>query len=49
VLASAKVNRPGLRGFKFHGREVAAFVAAIAKGLIGAFAAGTPVIAFACL
>lgn len=47
VLASAKVESFGFRGFKFYRSDAAAFVAAIAKRLAGAAAAGTPEIALA--
>ena len=47
VLAAAEIHGLGLRGFKLHRREVGAFVAAIAEGLIGALPAGAPEIAFA--
>lgn len=45
VLASAEVNRFGLGGIVLHGREFATLVVAIAEGLVGAEAAGTPVVA----
>jgi TPP-dependent pyruvate/acetoin dehydrogenase alpha subunit len=47
VLASAEVDCFGLSGFKFDGSEIAALMSAVAKGLTGALAAGTPVIVFA--
>ena len=47
MLASAKIDGLGFGGFEFHRCEVGAFVAAIAKRLIGALPAGAPEIAFA--
>jgi len=47
VLASAEVGDLGFCGFELDGGEVAALVASVAKGLAGALAAGTPVIALA--
>ena len=47
VLASAEVDGLGLRGLEFDGGEFASFVASVAKGLVGAAAAGTPEIALA--
>jgi hypothetical protein len=47
VLAAAKTNGLRFGRLKFDGRHSASFVAAVAEGLGGAFAAGTPKIAFA--
>jgi hypothetical protein len=49
MLAAAKVNGLGFSGLVFHGSEAASLVAAVAEGLGGAFAAGTPVVALAGL
>jgi len=46
VLAAAEIDGFGLGGVELHGGEVAALVAAVAEGLLGALAAGAPVIAF---
>jgi hypothetical protein len=47
VLATAKVDCFGFSGVVLYGRESGALVAAVAEGLAGAQAAGTPVIALA--
>jgi len=47
VFASAEVHGLGLGSFELYGREFASFVAAIAKGLLRALAAGTPEVGFA--
>jgi hypothetical protein len=47
VLAATKVNGLGLGGVKLHRRKSASPVGAIAKGLVGAQATGTPEIALA--
>jgi hypothetical protein len=47
VLATAEVDGLGFLGLELHGLEIASRVAAVAEGLSGALAAGTPVIAFA--
>ena len=47
VLASAEINGRCLGRFKFYRRNVGDLVAAVAEGLVGAEAAGTPVVAFA--
>jgi hypothetical protein len=47
VLASAKIDGLCFGSFELHGREVATLVAAVAKGLVGTLATGTPVVAFA--
>jgi hypothetical protein len=49
VLAAAQVDGLGLGGFEFEGGEVRAGVRAVAEGLIGTLATGTPVIALAGL
>jgi hypothetical protein len=48
VLASAEIGGPGLCCFKFDRCAVGGLVAAVAKGLVGAEAAGTPEVAFSC-
>jgi hypothetical protein len=47
VFAPAEIYGFCLGGFKLYRCEIASFMAAIAKGLGGAFAAGTPVIRLA--
>jgi hypothetical protein len=47
MLAAAEIDGLGFSGFKLDGTQVAALVAAIAEGLVGAEAAGTPEVAFA--
>jgi len=48
-LATAKENRFGLFGLEWNGRKPGSFVAAVAKRLRGASAAGTPGIGLAFL
>jgi hypothetical protein len=47
VLAAAEVDGFGFSSLEFYGRELASLVAAVAEGLAGALAAGTPVVALA--
>ena len=47
VLATAEISGFGFSSFELYGREFASFVAAIAKGLLRALAAGTPEVGFA--
>jgi hypothetical protein len=47
VLATAEVDGFGFGRIEFYGREIASLVAAVAEGLAGAPAAGTPVVALA--
>ena len=47
VLATAEVDGFGFGGIEFYRREIASFVAAVAEGLAGALATGTPVVALA--
>jgi hypothetical protein len=47
VLAAAEVDGFRFSSFELYGRESGALVAAVAEGLAGAQAAGTPVIALA--
>jgi hypothetical protein len=47
VLASTEIDSLGLGCLKFDRCAVGCFVAAVAKGLVGAEAAGTPEVAFA--
>jgi hypothetical protein len=47
VLATAEVDGLGFGRIEFYGREIASLVAAVAEGLAGASAAGTPVVALA--
>jgi hypothetical protein len=46
VLAPAKIYGFGLGGYELDGGEIAALVTSIAKGLAGALAARTPIVAF---
>jgi hypothetical protein len=47
VLTTAEVDGFGFGCIEFYGREIAPLVAAVAEGLAGASAAGTPVVALA--
>ena len=47
VLAAAKIHGAGFGGRIFDGRQAGVLVAAIAERLLGAFAAGAPVVVLA--
>ena len=47
VLATAEVDGLGFSGLEFYGCETGALVAAVAEGLAGAQAPGSPVVALA--